>query len=569
MMKQFHGIGISAGAAIGPVFRYINQILKVDKAFSNNPDAEEARLQAAIDQSAAELEDLIAKTKEALGENSNEAEIFDAHLMLLYDPELMDQVKIAIQDQRYSADYAWYEATQYYSDLLSQMESEYLAARSSDILDVAQRVLRNLKGVKYFKQADVKEPSIIVADELSPSDTVAFEKSKVLGFATISGGPTSHVAILSKAMGIPAIVGIGDWIDQVKHGQPAIIDGFNGRFFVNPDDKTIAKYKDTATRYGEAFDHALAETHLPAIMPDGRQIEVVANIGNVDDAISALELGAEGVGLLRTEFIFLDRDSAPTEEEQYEIYREIFSHFGQRPVVIRTLDIGGDKPAPYLNLEKELNPFLGLRGARLALAKPEIFQTQLRAIIRAADGFNIKVMFPMISTVAEIRTIKEQIKLAQDSTPAGDTKIEWGVMVEVPSAAVMAASIAKEVDFFSIGTNDLSQYTLAAERGNSAVALLADALDPSVLHLIKGIVEAAHAENKWVGLCGELAGDGLATPVLLGLGIDEFSMNPRSIPIVKQLIRKFTEEQVKSITNHVLNLPTVEDVRTYLKTFIT
>lgn len=571
-MKTYQGVGISAGIAIGPIFLYENETIAVQEATASDPEKENSRLQAAIAVATTELEKILKKARSEMKTGSNEAEIFDAHLCLLADPELLDQVKEGIFQKNYTAEYAWFHATKFYADMIAAMESEYLAARSADIKDVAQRVLRHLVGVKSSSSKDIDVPSIIVAKDLTPSDTISFEKSKVLAFCTISGGPTSHVAILSKALGIPAIVGIGPWMQELKPGLESIVDGFSGKMFLEPDEATKTKYKQSAIFYQESFNKALESTKQSAITKDGKRIEVVANIGGIEDAKTAVEFGAEGVGLLRTEFIFLERDTAPTEEEQLKIYKEIFSHFGSNPVVTRTLDVGGDKPAKYLKIPEEVNPFLGLRGTRLALARPEVFHTQLRALMRAGIDLNLKVMFPMVGTVQELRDVMSHIKqvksdLSKEGVPF-EEKIEWGIMIEIPSAAVMADALAKEVDFFSIGTNDLSQYTLAADRGNTSVVGVADSLDPSVLRLINMVVEAAHANKRWVGLCGELAGDALATPLLLGLGIDEFSMNPRAIPLVKQAIRKFSLDTTREIASHVLSLATTADVRYYLKSFL-
>ncbi len=571
-MKTYQGVGISAGIAIGPIFLYENEKIVVQETSASDPEKENTRLQAALASATTELEKILEKARSEMKTGSNEAEIFDAHLCLLADPELLDQVEEGIFQKHYTAEYAWFQATEFYADMIAGMESEYLAARSVDIKDVAQRVLRHLIGDKSSSSKDITVPSIVVAKDLTPSDTISFEKSKVLAFCTISGGPTSHVAILSKALGIPAIVGIGPWMQELKSGMECIVDGFTGKMFLEPDEASKTKFKKTAELYQESFNKALESTKQTAITKDGKRIEVVANIGGVEDAKTAVEFGAEGVGLLRTEFIFLDRETAPTEEEQVKIYTEIFSHFGSDPVVTRTLDIGGDKPANYLKIPEEMNPFLGLRGTRLALARPDVFHTQLRALMRAGIGINLKVMFPMVGTVQEVREVMAHIKqvksdLSKEGIPF-EEKIEWGIMIEIPSAAVMADALAREVDFFSIGTNDLSQYTLAADRGNTSVVGVADSLDPSVLRLINMVVEAAHANKRWVGLCGELAGDALATPLLLGLGIDEFSMNPRAIPLVKQAIRKFSLETSREIARHVLSLATTADVRYYLKSFI-
>lgn len=567
-MEKYQGIGISAGIALGPVFRYECVNLNIEPSYTNNVSNEIARLQTALNQAEHELNDILTAANQSC--NASDAAIFEAHLMMLCDPDLLERVTDGINKDKYTAEYAWFTGTNFYANLIGGMKDEYLAARSVDIKDVAQRVLRILAGKSDASAKILAKPSIVVANELTPSDTVAFDKTKVLAFCTISGGPTSHVAILSKALGIPAIVGIGTFIDELTADTFTIVDGSTGEILIDPDPETITIYKDNSRKFKETFQSALADTLKPACTKDGHTIEVVANIGSLDESLSAVEYGAEGVGLLRTEFIFLDRDTAPTEEEQFNIYQGILNVFDQRPVVIRTLDIGGDKPANYLKIPPEMNPFLGLRGTRLANVRPEVFQTQLRALFRAGYGHNLKVMFPMVGSVDDLRAAMEHVKQArldlEERCVNFNRHVEIGIMVEIPSAAILADVLAQETDFFSIGTNDLSQYTLAADRGNQYVATLADAFDPAVLRLINMVVQAAHENKKWVGLCGELAGDPLAVPALLGLGVDEFSMNPRAIPFVKQSIRNFSIEEAKKIANHALQLSSAQDVRKYLET---
>ena len=568
-MKTYKAIGASAGIAIGLVHLYSHNKIVVESDEGFDPKEQEKRIQAAIAKAGEDLIAVMENTRKCASEA--EAGVFEAHIMLLNDIVLMEKVLEALTDQHCSAEYAWYQATCYYSEMISSLNSEYISARSADIDDISQRVLRILKGDEQQNSHTLVCPSIIMADELTPSDTVSFNKKLVLGFATAKGGATSHVAILSKSLGIPAIVGIGEWKEELLEGEEVVVDGFTGQMIVDPDEKTLKAYRELSERYQGNFKNAFEKTHEPAITIDGRSVEIVSNIGGVDDAHDAVEFGAEGVGLLRTEFIFLERNTSPTEEEQFTIYQQIFSVFGSRPVVARTLDIGGDKPAEYLKIPQEMNPFLGLRGTRLALARTEVFRTQLRALLRASVGYNVKIMFPMIGTASEVRKVRhhfDEVKIELEKEGKDYNKqVEFGIMVEIPSAAVIADILAKEVDFFSIGTNDLSQYTMAADRGNSDVATIANALDPAVLRLIHMVVKAAHANKKWVGLCGELAGDPLGTPVLLGIGVDEFSMNPRSIPLVKQAIRQFTMEKAREIAAHALDLPTAEEVRVYLETY--
>ena len=564
--QTLYGIGASAGIAIGPIFRYETREHSVEERHVEDTAAERARLDAALAQAQVEIQALATQAHQDVG--SSNASIFEAHEMFLSDPELLEQVCATIETQHVNADYAWKKGTEEYAAALRSLSDEYLAARATDVEDVARRVIRILHGAEE-QAAHLEEPSVIVATELTPSDTVTLDKQQVLAFCTARGGATSHVAILAKALGIPAIVGLGAAADQLHNGAQVIVNGTTGEIVIEPDVATIAAYRQQARTFAQSQSEAQEKAREPATTADGKQVEVVANIGAPDEAAGALAYGAEGVGLLRTEFLFLDRDTAPDEDEQAAVYSAIMMTMGQRPVVIRTLDIGGDKPAPYLNMPAEMNPFLGVRGLRLSLAHPDVFQVQLRALLRAGAGHNLKIMFPMVATREEVLAAREQVALAQAALAERGADFtqhyEIGIMVEVPSAALMADVLASVVDFFSIGTNDLSQYTLAADRTNAAVAPLADALHPAVLRLIRTVIEAAHAQGKWVGLCGELAGDPLAAPVLLGLGLDEFSMTTRSVPLVKQAIRRCILAQAREIARHALELSDGGEVRAYLR----
>lgn len=565
-IQTMRGIGASAGIAIGPVFRYETREQVVEERRVEDSAAELARLEAALARAKTEIGALATRARREAG--SGNAAIFEAHEMFLDDPELLEQVRATIATRHVNADYAWKESTEQYAARLRSLGDEYLSARATDVEDVARRVIRLLHGGEQ-PPAQLEQPSVIVASELAPSDTVTLDKQKVLALCTARGGATSHVAILAKALGIPAIVGLGTAADQLHDGVQVIVDGTTGEIVTGPNEAMVVAYRQQARTLAQAQAEAQAQAHAPAITADGKQVEVVANIGSPGDAAGALAYGAEGVGLLRTEFLFLDRGTPPDEDEQVAAYSAIMQVMGQRPVVIRTLDIGGDKPAPYLDMPTETNPFLGVRGLRLSLAHPEVFQVQLRALLRAGAGHHLKIMFPMVSTRAEVLAAREQVATARAALSArGATfaeQCEVGIMVEVPSAALLADALADVVDFFSIGTNDLSQYTLAADRTNAAVAPLADALNPAVLRLIRTVIEAAHARGKWVGLCGELAGNPLAVSVLLGLGLDEFSMSARSIPPVKQAIRRCSLTQAREIARHALALGDAHEVRAYLR----
>jgi phosphoenolpyruvate-protein phosphotransferase len=558
------GIAASPGIAIGSIRRYETQSIVVEKQHIDDVQQELARLDTALAQARLEVQALAANADQHA--SAKEAAIFEAHEMFLNDPDLLEQVQATIKEH-VDAAYAWQEGMQFYKEQIEQIDDEYLSARVTDIEDVKQRVLRLLVGDKA-QGLHLQEPAIIVATELTPSMTMQFDKNFVLAFCTATGGATSHVAILAKALGIPAVIGLGTAIDHLHDHTQVIVDGNSGEILLSPDQETLTEYQNRQQEQTKVQQQAFKEALKPAYTLDGQRHEIVANVGAPEQAADALTNGAEGIGLLRTEFLFMDRESAPDEEEQYKVYHTILETMEQRPVVIRTLDIGGDKPAPYIKVPAEMNPFLGIRGIRLTLAQPALLQTQLRALLRASVGHQLRIMFPMVSSREEIAAIRQQIQIAQEAlakesiVPAANIQI--GIMIEVPAAAVMADVLAKYVDFFSIGTNDLTQYTLAVDRTNEAAAPLADALHPAVLRLIHTVIEAAHKRQRWVGLCGELAGNPLAIPVLLGLGLDEFSMSANAIPVSKQLIRRYSSDEAAKIAQEALNKENAATVRAYL-----
>jgi phosphocarrier protein FPr len=442
-----------------------------------------------------------------------------------------------------------------------------MRARAADVHDIGRQVLAQLTG--QAAQAIMPQPGILIAVDLAPSDTARLDRSKVLGICTERGGPTSHSAILARTLGIPAVVGLGPIIMQVADSTPLVIDGQAGQVYVAPAPKVTREYTSRLNVWRTAREAARAASAAPAIMKDGVAIEVVANIGSPEDARVAIDNGAEGVGLLRTEFLFLDRRDAPAEDEQFDAYQTIATVMEQRPVIVRTLDVGGDKPLAYLDLGHEDNPFLGQRAIRLCLNRPDLFKTQLRAILRASPGHNLKIMFPMIADVSEVRRARALLNEARAELAAQKVavarQIDVGIMVEIPAAALLAHALASDVDFFSIGTNDLTQYTLAAERGNASVAHLQDALHPAVLCQIQHTVEAAVAAGKWVGVCGELAGDPLAIPILIGLGVKELSMASGSIPKAKQVIRALKSGDAKSLAAQAVQMESAEAVREFMR----
>jgi phosphocarrier protein FPr len=447
------------------------------------------------------------------------------------------------------------------------LDDAYQAARAGDVADVGRQVLLNLLG-QPLPTADWGEPGILIATDLAPADTAQLSAHRVRGFATASGGLTSHSAILARTLGIPAVVGAGMGVSAIAEGTPILLDGDTGRIWLNPSAELRAEFVQRIETLRRTRAHALADAGVPAKTRDGRRVEVAANIGTLADARQAVEVGAEAVGLFRTEFLFLDRRNAPDEEEQYAAYVGAANILGSRPLIIRTLDVGGDKPLRYVRMEPEANPFLGRRGIRLCLARPDLFKVQLRAIVRAAAEHPVRVMFPMIATLEEFRAarallLEAQAEVEQRGRPAPQ-RLQTGMMVEVPAAAVCAEQFAAEVDFFSIGTNDLAQYTLAAERGNRHVAALLDALHPAVLQLIEKVVAAAHARGKWVGVCGELAGDAAAQPLLVGLGVDELSMHAPAIPRAKELVRGLDYTTARRLAELALTLESAAAVRALL-----
>jgi len=454
--------------------------------------------------------------------------------------------------------------------MFESMDNEYMRERAADLRDVSQRILKNLLGVEDTLVGDSKEPVILVVHDLTPSDTAQLDKSKVKAFVTNIGGRTSHSAIMARTMEIPAITGLNDITEKVKTGDMLIVDGETGDVYVNPEQELIATYQKKLEEY-EAQKAAWAQLiNEPSVSKDGHHVELVANIGNPHDAEVADKAGAEGIGLFRTEFLYMGRDNFPTEEEQFESYKAVaLTMDNNRPVVIRTLDIGGDKELPYLQLPHEMNPFLGYRAIRICLDQVDLFKTQLRALLRASAFGNIKIMYPMIATLKELRqanAILEEVKAElRDKGIAFNEEIEVGMMIEIPAAAVIADQLAKEADFFSIGTNDLIQYTMACDRMNQQISYLYDPFNPAVLRLIKNVIDAAHKEGKWAGMCGEMAGEEYALPILLGFGLDEFSMSAPTVLRARHMLKQLSYAELQAVAEHVLSLESGEEIRNYIK----
>ncbi|PWH19297.1 MAG: phosphoenolpyruvate--protein phosphotransferase [Anaerolineae bacterium] len=568
-MKKLKGFGASRGIAIAPPLFYLPQLPPISDETITDIDHEILRFDHAIK----EVEIQIDSIQQNLGNqiSKKDAEVFDAHRLMLHDPLFYDEIVKIIRDKSLNAP----KAIQIVSDKICQtfesMEDDYFRQRASDIIDIRNQLIHTLLGTSQPRLSSLDRKSIVVAEELFPSDTAQLDASKVMGIVTARGGATSHAAIFARSLGIPAVVGVGDKLLDHQSISMLIIDGELGDVILNPTEETIIAYTARKEKEENSSKHAKLECKKPAITKDEKVVEIVANIGQIGEAEEALELGAEGVGLLRTEFLYLDRENAPTEDEQYEIYHQIAEVFGKHPVVIRTLDIGGDKRLPYISQLPEENPFLGVRGLRLCLLQPELLKCQLRAILRAAVGHNLKIMFPMVSTVNEIkqaRQLLEEAKYELTDRQVAFGDVEIGIMIEIPSAALISDHLSLYVDFFSIGTNDLTQYTLAVDRTNHLVQNLADAFHPAVLRLIDRTIKSAHQSGRWVGLCGELAGEILAAPILLGLHLDEFSMSKASIPSIKQIIRSLSVKTCEGIAQQALLLDDSQSVREYVKSQI-
>ncbi|WP_280769827.1 phosphoenolpyruvate--protein phosphotransferase [Salipaludibacillus daqingensis] len=571
MSINLTGIAASAGIAISKAFRLETPDLTVEKTIVENVDAEIQLFDAAIEKSKAELEVIKEKTKQDLGEEH--AEIFSAHLLVLSDPELVDTIRQKVKDEKVNAAFALKEISDQFVMMFETMDNEYMKERAADIRDVSKRVLAHVLGKPIVSLTEINEEVILIADDLTPSDTAQLNKDFVKGFVTDIGGRTSHSAIMARSMEIPAVVGTKTVTENGDQGVQVIVDGLEGNVIIDPSESELAEYRQKLADYEEKKKEWAKLVHEPTKSKDGHLVELVANIGTPNDLEGVINNGAEGVGLYRTEFLYMGRTELPTEEEQFEAYKKVVSELDGKPVVIRTLDIGGDKELPYLDLPKEMNPFLGFRAIRLCLEKDDIFRTQLRALLRASVFGNLKIMFPMIATLGEFRQAKvmleEEKKKLMDAGVDISDSIEVGIMVEIPSTAVMAPQFAKEVDFFSIGTNDLIQYTFAADRMNEQVSYLYQPYNPAILRLVKMVIDASHAEGKWTGMCGEMAGDEIAIPLLFGLGLDEFSMSATSVLPARSQISALTKDKAKEVAEKALQLNTDEEVKQLVeKTFL-
>ena len=563
MKPTLQGIAASDGIAIAKVYTLTEPDLTVTKVTVEDSEKEVSRLDDAL---AASIKDVELIKETALKNLGEEAQVFDAHLMVLSDPELIGQVKDSITSNKVNAESALKEVTDMFISIFAGMEDNpYMQERAADIRDVSKRVLAHLLGVKIPSPATIKDEVIIVAADLTPSDTAQLNRQYVKAFVTDIGGRTSHSAIMARSLEIPAIVGTKEVTSTAKDGDIIIVDGLSGDVFLNPSEEVVAEYRAKA----EAFAAQQAEWEKlkdsKTYTKDGHQVELAANIGTPKDLEGVVNNGAEGVGLYRTEFLYMDSHEMPTEEDQFEAYKAVLEGMNGKPVVVRTMDIGGDKELPYLPLPHEMNPFLGYRAIRISLNEPEMFRTQLRALLRASVYGKLRIMFPMIATLNDFRGAKalleeEKAKLIAEGVAVSDD-IQVGIMIEIPAAAVLAHQFAKEVDFFSIGTNDLIQYTMAADRMNERVSYLYQPYNPSILTLIKHVIDSAHKEGKWAGMCGEMAGDQTAVPLLVGLGLDEFSMSASSVLKTRSLISKLTLSDMQALADKAINeCATVQEV---------
>lgn len=574
MVEKLKGIAASDGIAVAKAYLLVQPDLSFKKESVEDTAAEEKRLDDALAQSSNELTLIREKAAKSLGEA--EAQVFDAHLMVLSDPEMIGQIKQNITDNKVNAESALKEVTDMYIGMFEAMDDNaYMQERAADIRDVAKRILAHLIGVTLPNPSMINEEVVVVAHDLTPSDTAQLDRTYVKAFVTDIGGRTSHSAIMARSLEIPAIVGTKEITAKVNAGDILAVNGIEGDVIINPTDDQAAEFQEAAAAYAaqkaewEKLKEAKTET------ADGVHFELAANIGTPKDLEGVHNNGAEAVGLYRTEFLYMDSPDFPTEEDQFEAYKAVLEGMDGRPVVVRTMDIGGDKELPYLQLPHEMNPFLGYRALRISLSQlgDDMFRTQLRALLRASVYGNLRIMFPMVATLKEFRAAKklyeeERAKLIAEGVSVSDS-IQVGIMIEIPAAAVLADKFAKEVDFFSIGTNDLIQYTMAADRMNEQVSYLYQPYNPSILRLIKNVIDSAHKEGKWAGMCGEMAGDQTAVPLLVGMGLDEFSMSATSVLKTRSLMKKLNTADMKELADRALqDCDTMEEVQALVQEYL-
>ena len=565
------GIPASPGIVFGSalVLKEEKIVLDSKKIREEQIDEEIARFYAGREAAVEQLQAIMARAEQVLG--AERAAVFEGHLLILEDEELEQEILDYLRRHKVRAAFAASRIIAQQVEMLTEIDDEYLRERAADIRDIGNRLIRNILGLDIVDLSHIKQEAILVAYDLTPSDTAQLNLDKVLGFITDIGGRTSHTSIMARSLELPAIVGANRATQKIRNGDYLILDAINNCIYINPSEQEIQRLKTLANQLKDEKNALIKLKDLPALTLDGHRVEVVANIGTPRDLDSVERNGAEGVGLYRTEFLFMDREQMPSEEEQFQVYKRIVQAMDNRLVILRTMDVGGDKQLSYLNLPKEVNPFLGWRAIRICLDQREILHSQLRAALRASAFGNLAIMFPMIISVEEILELKqilEQLKQQlREQQISFDENLQIGVMVETPAAAVNAKFLAQEVDFFSIGTNDLTQYTLAVDRGNELISHLYNPMTPAVLHLIKQVIDASHAAGKWTGMCGELAGDERATLLLLGMGLDEFSMSASSIPRIKKLIRNVNFDDAKRLAERALALPTAAQIEALISDF--
>lgn len=563
-MIVLSGILVSAGIAFGKVLLLKEDVIVINQSSieDNQVDTEINRFLEARSRSAIQLEAI----KEMASRTFDEAKaaILEGLIMLLKDEELEGDIKSFIKKNKVSVDRAIHEVIESHANMMAELDDPYLRERATDYLDTGSRLIQNALGIPTVNLSTLNEDVILVATDLTPSETAQINLRHVRGIVTDFGSHTTHTAIIARSLGLPAIVGTKDISHRVKNGDMILLDAISNKVVINPSAAELEQLEEIKARHQAEMDVSAIYRDLPAITQDGHQVKVCANISTVKDTECAIRNGADGIGLYRTEFLFMDRDVLPSEDEQFRAYKEVAETIPDQPIIVRTLDIGGDKELPYMNFPKERNPFLGWRGVRIFFDRTDIMHTQLRAILRASAFGNLRIMFPMIISIEELRSLKSTVELLKTALRAEghafNENIELGIMIETPAAAVLARHLAKEVDFFSIGTNDLTQYTLAVDRGNERISAMYNPLSPSVLSLIKMVIDAAHAEGKWTGMCGELAGDERATLLLLGMGLDSFSMSAISIPRVKRLIRNANFAEVRALADQALGVATTAEI---------
>ncbi|MBU0600257.1 phosphoenolpyruvate--protein phosphotransferase [bacterium] len=565
----YPGIAASSGIAIGKAFLYEVEKIKIDHYQVSESQVEEEveRFKEAVQRTKNEILEVKRKINNEISKEY--VDIFKVYLLVLEDPFLIIEVIQKVKKEKVNIEYALWEVLEDLTSSFNALDDDYLRERVSDIYGIGRKILRNLENTKKVSLSDIQEEVIVVTHTLSPSDTVQIQKSKIISFVTEVGGKTSHTAIMARALKIPAVLGIKDITTWVKNGDLLIVDGLHGIVIVNPNEETLKEYQEQKKKLSEFIEGLTSLRDLPAQTLDGYRVEITANIEISEEVEFVKNYGAEGIGIYRTEFMFLDRSEFPSEEEQFEEYKKIVSKMNPFTTIIRTIDLGGDKLATHFNFSEEVNPSLGLRAIRFCLKFPDIFKKQLRAIFKASNYGQVKIMFPMITSLDEIHQLKKaleevKIELKKERVPF-DEQMEIGIMIETPSAALCADILAKEVNFFSIGTNDLVQYTLAVDRGNERVAYLYTSSHPAILRLIKFVIEAAHKEGIWVGMCGEMAGDPLYALLLLGMGLDKFSMSVSCVAEIKEIIRKTTLKEAKELVSKITNLLTAEEADEVLK----